>query len=532
MSQEGNTIFNQLINNTDISSLLKGWKSLTTMKKIGISSGIVLSVAVAAGVVLWSQNESVVVLYERMEVEELTEIKQVMNELGFDYKIDTPSGGLIVPADKVQALTLQLASQGLPRSKSIYVENEAMYDQRTLESEIVKTITSIQPVKSARVLLALPKSLDSNKTFKKPSASVVVKLYQGHQLSKGQIDAIVHLVAASVPRLESTDVTVVDQKGRMLSANYSSDELSLTSSQFDYKKNIEEHLMHRIENILTPLVGSEGVKVQVSAEIDFTITDRTQELFYPDSPALNSEQIQGSKKSFVDIKNIPASMFNQPITVSGEISPTDKVTTRHYDVDKTVTRTRLATGVISRLSVAVAIDDKNITSPSYSKVEANQFRHLVMQAVGFDHDRGDQLTVSHLAFKTLEPLEALPELPLWQQDGFVYIAKQVIAISVVLFLIFGIIRPMLRRLIAKDKEVTDLLEAHAKADAIGGVVQKGQDGKPVAVLTSEFTQKAEDLLSLETPESYHKRLDYIQQLIDENPLQVSQIISGWLKSHG
>ena len=542
-SNPSSSMFNKMINNTDISSLLKGWNSLPMAKKIGLASGVVLSVSIGIGVILWSQDETYALLYDGIGQSDVASIRQVIDELGVDYKIDTDSGLLMVPVDKANELKLQLARQGLPRTKSTYVDggvvrliegknNESMYNQRALEAEIVKTVTSIQQVKSARVLLALPRQSDSDKTSQKPSASIVVKLYQGHQLRKGQVQAIIHLVAASVPTLESTDVTIVDQNGRMLSSHDVSGEMSLSSNQFEYKKNIEEHLIQRIENILIPLVGRGGVTVQVSAKVDFTITERTQEMFYPDSPALRSEQIQGSKNSFVDIKGVSSSVFNEPLTTVGVASPLGKTATRNYELDKTVTHTRLATGVISRLSVAVVVDDKNMNSHSYSKADVDKFRELVMQAVGFDEARGDLVTVSNISFKAPEKIASLPEPPLWQQAQFMSVIKQVIAFTAVLFLILGVIRPMVRRLIAKDDEVKSLLEAHAEADSIGGVVQIGHDGKPVAMLVSDFTQEPEDLLMLETPQSYSKRLDYVQKLIDENPLQVSQIMSGWLKSNG
>lgn len=545
------SMLDKLTNNTDISSFIKGWNSLSVAKKIRWLSSVVLSFVVGVAIVLWAQDELYISLYDGLGKDDVVEIRQIIDGLDIDYKIDELSGSLMVSADKVRELKLMLAGQGLPRESTSYsgyqtlgnegslgVSNhsEIVHAQRVLENEIVKTIAKIQYVKSARVLLALPSQSSSVSVDKAPSASVVVDLYQGRQLEKGQIEAIIHLVSSSVPRLESTDVTVVDQKGRILSHHKAISDLSSTSSQLDYKKNVEEHLMQRIENILIPLVGHGGVQTQVSADIDFTVTEKTQEMFYPDSPALISEKIQGGDHSFLAAQDIPDMMFNQPLAAVDSIHA-DKVATRNYELDKIITHTRLAAGVIRRLSIAVVIDYQKLEEDGgsvipkrYSSKEVSQFNALVKQAVGFDSDRGDQITVSHVAFKIPEALEVLPEMSIWEQEQFVSMIKQVIAIFVVLFLMLGVIRPLLCRLVAKDKKVKALLDAHAEASVIGGLVRVEQNGKPVAVTEDEVFRGSGDLLLLETPQSYNKRLEYVQKLIDENPLQVSQILSEWVES--
>ncbi|WP_239649554.1 flagellar basal-body MS-ring/collar protein FliF [Methylocucumis oryzae] len=152
--------------------------------------------------------------------------------------------------------------------------------QRALEGEIAQTIMSIQSVKSAKVLLAIPVQSVFIRERKKPSASVILQLYKGRSLEKEQIESIIHLVASSVPQLEAEQVTVVDQMGRLLNAKDNAIGY-LTAKQFDYKRDMEEHLMERIGNILMPLVGREGVRSQLSADVDFSETDSTQEKFRP-----------------------------------------------------------------------------------------------------------------------------------------------------------------------------------------------------------------------------------------------------------
>lgn len=569
----GSSALKKLTEEVETAPILKGLSNLSIARQIGLMLGIALSVAVGIAVVLWSQADSYDLLYAGMGAEDSSEIIQILDSLDIDYKIETESGALMVPAKNVRELKLKLAAQGLPRTQSSSAgyelldketgfgtskNIELMRFQRALEGEIAKTISTIQNIKSARVLLALPKQSVFVRKRKKPSASVIVNLFQGRRLEKGQIEAIVHLVASSVPMMESAQVTVVDQKGRMLSSNDSSEDMYLTSKQFEYKTRIEDHLMRRIENILIPLVGREGMQAQISADVDFTVTEKTQEMFNPDLPALRSEQIQDEENSASAIQGVPGALSNQPppAGVAPEIaagkdgqgtkgpSSVSKSATRNYELDKTITHTRLATGVLRRLSVAVVVDHKKVllgdgitgTQP-FAQEDVNQFRELVMQAVGFDNSRGDQVTVTNVAFRIPDELEALPDVPLWEQEWFINVAKQVAAILVVLFIILGVIRPTMRGLVARDEEVKALLDAHAKADSIGGTVRMDENGNPIAVPADDDEMSGEseipeDILLLEAPQSYEKRLEYVQKLIDEDPLQVSQILTEWLKSDG
>ena len=571
-------VFNKLTQKIETPPLLKSVGNLSIARQMGVMLGLALSVAIGVGVVLWSQEKTYDTLYSGMGAEDLSETMRLVRDLGVDYKVDTVSGAILVPAEKVNKLKLKLAEQGLPRSQGTNTGYEILDKQvgfgtsknielmrfrRALEGEIAKTISAIQYVKSARVLLALPKQSVFVRKRKNPSASVIVSLYQGRQLEKGQVDAIIHLVASSVPMLEATQVTVVDQKGQMLSRDSASEGIYLSSKQFDYKKNLEEHLMQRIENILMPLVGREGIKAQISADVDFTVTEQTQEMFDPDTSVLRSEKVQDDTNLSSAIQGIPGALSNQP-TLAGQASEqvnrkagpllgmprsSHNTAARNFELDKTITHTRLATGVLRRLSVAVAIDykklmmnDGQVNMQPYPQEDINQFRELVVQAVGFDKSRGDQVTVSNVAFKVYDDeVEMLPVTPLWAQSWFVSVIKQLMAIFVVLFLMLGVMRPAMRKLLARDDEVKALLDVHAEANAMGGVVKVGDNGKPIAVPAhhnfstpqkGSVTVVADDLLRLESPQGYEKRLAYIQQIIDKDSLVVSQVISEWLKSDG
>jgi flagellar M-ring protein FliF len=575
------TALSPLLAKVDAHPAIRGLAGLSIARQMGLMLGLALSVAIGVAIVLWSQESSYARLYAEIGEKDVAEIVEVLNAQGIKYKVEAGSNAILVPTDQVSDVKLKLAAQGLPKSNSLGYEIldkdqgmgaskgvELMRFQRALEGEIARTIMAIQSVKSARVLLALPVQSVFVRERKKPSASVIVNLYQGRTLDKGQIESIIHLVASSVPQMDADQVTVVDQKGQLLNSKNSSSDANLSTRQFEYKKSIEEHLMERIGNILTPLVGSDGMRAQISADVDFTETDRTQEMFNPDQPALRSEQTS-EEQNTSPAQGVPGALSNQPTpagtapetvpTPAPGQSPTSntsssaagsaaKTATHNYELDKTITHTRLATGLLRRLSVAVVVDDKRISqadgsvkTQSYAQEDINRLSDLVKQAVGFDSARGDQVTVTNVAFKMAE-LEALPELPLWEQGWFLDLMKQVVAVLAVLFLLFGVLRPTMRGLVGRDeaeKKAAEMAEVKAQQSAVAaGMVRFNQDGTPVAVPVGEgiegfeMPQAAEDLLLLDMPKSYEHRLEYVKRLIDDDPKIVAQVIKSWVKKDG
>ena len=569
-----------LVAKSDAHPAMKGLADLTIARQLGLMLGLALSVAIGVAIVLWSQNPSYGRLFAEIGEQDVSEILEVLDKEGIKYKVESGSGAIMVPADDVSEIKLKLAALGLPKSNSLGYELldkeqglgssksvEMVRFQRALEGEIAQTIMSIQSVKAARVLLAIPVQSVFVRERKKPSASVIVNLYQGRSLDKGQIESIIHLVASSVPQLEAEQVTVVDQKGRLLNSKDSSSVSYLTSKQFDYKKNIEEHLMERIANILSPLVG-DGMRVQISADVDFTETDKTQELFNPQSSALRSEQTSEEKSALPATQGVPGALSNQP-TPAGTAPETTatpssaagsktsdipgssaKNATRNFELDKTITHTRLATGSLRRLSVAVVFDDRHTPeaggktkSQPYTPEEIDRFSDLVKQAVGFDSARGDQVTVTNVAFKIPEEFEALPAIPVWEQGWFLDLMKQVAAVLAVLFLLLGVLRPTMRSLAGREEQKTSALakeqatEEQAKMAAMAGVVSYNYNQEGIPVATPALPQQAqaelpihmEDLLLIDVPHDYEKRLEYLQKVVDNDPKLVAQVIKRWVR---
>lgn len=581
--QSGNNLVNAgaqqvLAATSNAHPAIKGLAGLPIARQVGLMLGLALSVAIGVAVVLWSQAPSYGLLFNEVGDKDASEILGVLEAEGVKYKVESGSGTIMVPADKVHELKLKLASQGLPRSKSLGYDLldkdqgfgtsksvEALRFQRALEGEIAQTIMSIQNVKSARVLLAMPQQSVFVRDRKKPSASVMVNLYQGRSLDKEQIESIVHLVASSVPLLDAEQVTVVDQKGQLLNSKDSSSEVYLASKQLEYKKNIEEHLMERIANILTPLVGPNRMRVQLSADVDFTQTEKTQEMFNPEVSVLRSEQTSEEKNSLGAAQGVPGALSNQPIpagtapetvtakgsdksvsTATAGSGSSSKSATRNFELDKTITHTRLGTGAVHRLSVAVVVDDRHalskdgkMTNQPYTPEDINRFSDLVKQAVGFDNTRGDQVTVTNVAFTPNEEMENLPEIPFWEQVWFADLMKQLIAAATILFLLFGVLRPAVRGLIgrnADEKKAESAADGEGQHSPLSGAGASTENKSiPVAMpadqktATQALASEREEFSLLTAPQSYERHMEYVQRLVDENPKLVVQTIKAWIK---
>ncbi|WP_086134753.1 flagellar basal-body MS-ring/collar protein FliF [Methylocaldum sp. SAD2] len=543
------------------SPVLRTWMRMPRGRQIGLIAALAFTVATAIAVLLWANKTEYATLFSNLEEKEGGEIVEALQKLNIQHQIQPATGAILVPADQVHAVRLKLAGMGLPKESGTGFELlekqsgfgasqmvEGARYQRALEGEIARSITTIRNVKSARVHLALPKESVFVRQAKKPSASVMVELHSGRGLEPGQVEAIVHLVASSVPQLEPGQVTVVDQRGHLLNAKDNGNDLYPNAKQFDYKKQVEEHLIERIENILSPVVGRDGLRTQVTADIDFTVTERTQEVYNPDLPALRSEQTNEEQNKGSAVQGVPGALSNQPPPAgiapetTGAAQPgqnpsepplsTVKSATRNYELDKTISHSRLGAGVIRRITAAVVVDyqhvpqgDNGVTLQPYSEEDLTRFANLVKEAVGYDAARGDRVTVTNAAFRS--EIETLPVAPVWEQDWFWSIVKQAGAALIVLVLVFGVLRPAVKGLVGRGEssgaDANDIADSATKDGAI-------VDAREPREISKE--NEDEELLMLEAPESHEKRVVFAQRAVDQDPKRVAQVIKNWMNVNG
>ncbi len=532
------------------------------VRQLGVMVALAISVALGVAVVLWSQTPNYSSLYSSLGDREMNAVVSGLQQSGVDYKI--AAGTVLVPSGQVNELRLKLAGLGLPRGGGQGFELldkdmgfgsshsiEKVRIRRALEGEIARSIVTIQSVRSARVLLAIPKQSVFLRHRKKPSASVVIDMHQGRTLDKAEVAAILHLVSSAVPQLDTAQVTIVDQKGTLLSAKTATDAMSMTNNQFEYKQGVEEHLIRRVESILLPIVGEGSIGASASVDVDFTETEQTQEQFNPDLPALRSEQITEESHQLGSAGGVPGALSNQPPPAgvapevlgasgqgdaSAQTMNSNRRAIKNYELDKKISHTKLSTGRLKRVTLAVVIDNKQtvsaegvIGSEAYSPNELTQFSKLVKEAIGFDELRGDRVTVTNIPFKRPDVVDDLPEIPLLEQPWVLDVAKQAVGGIFALLLIFVVLRPTIKSLLA-GPVLTQLPQM-----AQGGVI--GADGLPNAGMQQALPGGAlgldspedEELMKLEGPKSYEQRLEMAQKIAGEDPKRVAQVMKTWIQ---
>lgn len=506
------------------------------VKQILLLVGLAAAVAAGVALVLWSQGENYTPLYSGLADRDFGEITAQLDGAGVPYKLDPSTGSLLVPSDRKYEVRMQLASAGLPRGAGFGIEEmpdrssfgqtpfmeNALY-VRAVETELARTIGSMQPVEMARVHLALPPQSVFLRQKREPSASVMLKLYSGRRLDEGQVQAVVHLVASSVPELVPSRVTVVDQSGALLTSQSDDSTSSMTSSQFDYRRQVESDYAQRIQSLLGSIVGADRVRASVSAEIDFTQVEETRESFDPNVQLVRSEQTSEDTRRGDGVQGVPGALSNQPPEVAAppagaaaaaaEAVSTSRTATRNFELDKTVSHTRGAVGSIRRLSIGVLVDNKppatrNGEAVPLTEQEIASLTDIVRQAVGFDEARGDTISVVNSAFQPLAPLAQPDPPPFWQNPALWSIARQVLGAALVLALAYFVLRPMMQML--------------TRPQTIAAA--------PVAV---EYAGQMQPMLMpggrvMGLPMGYDDRMAAARSVAGQDPRQVAQVVRNWV----
>lgn len=539
--------------------MLLGFNKLTLLRQIGLMVGLAASVALGFAVVLWSQEPDYQPLMGNIQNMDVEQITTLLNQNDIGFKVEPKTGLILVESDDIYRARLKLASSGLTEDKSVGFElldqeqalgtsqfMESARYRRGLEGEIARTITSLRSVKSARVHLAIPKRSVFVRDNRKPSASIFVEVFAGQDIGREQVSSIVNLVASSVPEMDKKDVTVVDQRGNLLSRNDDTDEDRMVSREFEYTRKLEGVLNGRIASMLELVIGAGRFRSEVSAEVDFNAVEQAEELFNPDQQALRSEQALDEQRSGGSLGGVPGALSNQPpgkVTVpevatgadgeaAGKVTDSRRQTTRNFEVDRTVSYTKHQKGRVKRLTIAVAVDDIRRVDPatgkvvfsSWSDAELERLTLLVRNAVGYSAVRGDSVNVINTPFAPEEALVS-EDIPLWQQPWFWDKMKPVMAGLVVLILVFGLLRPTLKNLTQSGQQAKELAlagdeEGLAELDRIGEEMEAG----------SLALGAGDDFLLPGASEGYDKQVNALKGLIAEDPARVAQVIRQWINS--
>lgn len=569
-------------------SFLENLSEMSMLRQIGLLVGLAASVAIGFAVVLWSQQPDYRPLLGSLAGMDANQVMETLAAADIAYTVEPNSGALLVKADDLARARLKLAGAGIaPADSNIGFEildkeqglgtsqfMEATRYRRGLEGELARTVSSLNNVKGARVHLAIPKSSVFVRDERKPSASVLVELYPGRSLEPSQVMAIINLVATSVPELSKSQITVVDQKGNLLSDQQELSELTMAGKQFDYSRRMEGLYTQRVHNILQPVLGSGRYKAEVSADVDFSAVESTSETFNPDQPALRSEQsVNEQRQSSLPPQGVPGALSNQPpgpasapeqvrqqAAAAGAVAPgqplldangqqimdpatgqpmlapypSDKreQATRNYELDRSISYTKQQQGRLRRLSVAVVVDDQvmtnaagEVTRTPWTADDLARFTRLVQDAVGFDASRGDSVSVINTAFVADSFDDAVIDIPFYSQPWFWDVVKQVLGVLFILVLVFGVLRPVLNNLThaGKGKELQNIGD--------GDVELGDMDGVDGALANDRVSLSGPQNIMLPSPsEGYEAQLNAIKNLVAEDPGRVAQVVKEWINA--
>ena len=559
---------------------LQGFLALPIVRQVGLLLAFAAAIGLGLWVALWSTGPSYAPLLAGLEQRDAAQVVSALQGENIPFRIDDTTGTIMVPSGRLHETRLKLASQGLPKGTGVGMEilqeeqsfgtsqfiQNARY-QRALETELVRTINTLQNVKSSRVHLALPKQTVFVRDRVPPSASVALNLYGGRVLDQSQVQAIVHLVSSSVANLQSSNVTVVDQFGKLLT-NDPNSALTMSAMQFDYKRKIEGDYVNRIENLLTSILGSGNIRAQVNADLDFDARQSTEESYDPARSVVRSEQTTESRRSDRDIgQGVPGALSNDApedaiLEEGARIDPNGANATnseinsrrnaiRNYEVDRKIDSIRHSMGKIDRLTVAVLVNDHIETAPDgtvlrtpLSEQEIARIQTLVQETIGFDAQRGDRVNIINESFGVVAE-EALPEVPIWEQIWFWSVVKQALAAIFLIVIVLVVFKPAIRSLTAHhqmvEKREMQLVEAEEdiaarqQAAARGAAlaegslaadvdpgVQYGEDGLPLL-------EVAESNGAIPLPSDRNSKIEFAKAMVEKDPRRVAKVIKEWLE---
>lgn len=524
-----------------------------TMRQVVLVIALVICVAIAIIIFMWARQPDYRPL-AKMQTQELVETLDYFDQNQIDYRLEGST--VLVNSEQYQSIKMGMTRQGISHSDSEgtdiimqdmgfgvsqRVEKERLKHAR--EKQIASTIEEMTGISRAKVLLALPVENVFARREKKASATVVVTARRGSVISNQTVNSIVDIVASAVQGMEPSRVTVTDSNGRLLNSGSQDAESARSRKEYELEKQRESEYLAKIDSILIPVLGLGNYTAQADVTMDFTAVEQTQRSYNPDLPAIRSEMTMEDNSIGGVIAGIPGALTNQPPLdsnipeqakgSSGQASVPGrnlKEATRNYELDTTVSHTKQQTGVIRRLSVSVALDyvastaaDGTQTTAPRAQAELLDIRRLLQGGIGFDVTRGDSLEVVSIPFN--RELDFVPEeMPFWQDPENYPLFKLAGAILVIIFLIFFVLRPMVRKLINPEEMTKDEYDADDALDL-------GDEG--ISMLAQEFDESQVGFApdgTFRLPD-LHKDEDLlraVRALVANEPELSSQVVKNWM----
>lgn len=545
---------------------IKGFLAkLSRGQKIVIGS-VVLVAAVTLAYVLFSTSQPQMgVLFSDLQEKDVAMITEKLRDRQVPYELADKGKTILVPTDVLYDTRINLASEGLPQSSVVGYElfdkaNLGMSDfmqklnyRRALEGELSRTIITLQEVDKARVHLVVPEKALFEQDQKAPTASVVLQLKAGRRVNKVNVEGIQNLVASSVEGMDPGAVTVIDQRGKILSEPTKDDKslAGLSSTQYELKQKIDEYFTARVQSLLDEVVGVNNAVVRVNAELDFTQTEKTIEDFDPDRQVVRSEQTISEQSQSQDSLSYPS--VNQQAQRGNTIT--------NYEISKTVQKIVGEVGGIRRLSVATLVNGKTkvvedangepqVEYTARTQEELDQLKQIVRNAVGYDPSRNDQISVVNVPFDTSLQDQELPQTGMqWTPQE---IAEKVVILIAMLLAVWMIRKliasPQVRRRIEQvfapselEKQRIELARSTAERQQLllKGLTEETIASLPEPLSMSELTARSKSQFELpEGPENSQEALlrqemkQRVQRYLSEKPEEASRLLKSFLRQSG
>jgi flagellar M-ring protein FliF len=488
-------------------------------------------------------------LFSGLEDADKAAVVEALQGAGISHTLDSGSGALTVSEDDYHQARMLLAGQGLPRSApdgakvmeelpmgaSRAVEGERIRSAR--QTDLARTIEAIDAVRTARVHIADHGQSVFVRDRAAPGASVMLTLEGGRALSDGQVQAIIHLVASSVPGLSPDGVSVVDQNGRLLSGGGGGNAGATGESerQIAVQQSVEDRYRQAIATLLTPIVGAGNFTAEVHADMDFSQVEASREAYPEASRTLRTEQGTVSSEAGGGagqaVGGIPGTMANEAPPPATTVAPADpnaapipgpvpamqetrrnEQYARNYAVGREVSVTRNQTGTVKRLSVAVAL--RNVEGGKVlTRDELQAMENLVRGAVGFTQERGDVVAITARAFAVEEP----PVTSWWESAWLSPLVRSGVGLIVALAVVFGIGRPMMKKLSAAAKT-----RSEARSNEVGKEI--------AAALADRGKSDTVTIDMIEAAPSYEARAALIRSFVRQDPARAALVVRDLIRA--
>lgn len=544
-------------------------QEIPVVRQLGVFALVAAAIALGLWLFFWTQEPDYVPVFAGLDAGSSAEASDLLRGANIPFRIDSGSGALAVPTDQIGPARLALAAGGIPGEAtgggfesfqgdqgfgtSQFVES-ARY-QHAMEVELARTIATLRPVREARVHLAIPKPSAFTRERQPASASVVLNMAGGAALERGQVNAIVHLVANSIPMLSPDRVTVVDHLGRMLSNLDPDSEEAVGARRFDQQRRQEMVYVQRIQELLAPMTGPGRVSAQVSVDMDFAETEQAREQYGPERGIVRSEQTsESSQGAAAPPSGVPGSASNTPEAVAAvadeataqadpadpadpaaalpepvATGPSARTAVRNYEIDRTLTHTRQAPGRINRVTAAVLVDNlpgppgeggapssRALTADELARIET-----LVQQAVGFDARRGDSVSVVNAPFAPIAHEEPAG-LPFWENPRTRELLRVALGGIALLVLILAVLRPAFRQMLGPRRPVR----------ATPPVATLVEEDEEIPVTLSAKPEPAPARLPGETadaPMDFDEKLQVARTAVGNDPRRVANVVRNWME---